>query len=263
MATDVNATVVADPLALVEASPEAVARHDKEAWLALFTPDALIEDPVGAGAHVGTERISRFWDVFIAPHRVTFLPRRDFIEGDRVIRQVRIETLTGVAEEPLAVAAIIEYRLRNGRIASLRAFWEPIHAVTWYARHGGRGIGGLLRHSGRMTRGLGLRSSLGFGRALVEKLSSDQAQELAALVARALNDRARWLSLVEGTRLDLHGVTDPIEAWDRFLGFDAGVEEVIVAGDHMAAILAAGERSVAVIGRVARKRLESLVAIAR
>lgn len=257
----VNAPVATDALALVEASPEAVARHDKEAWLALFTPDAVIEDPVGAGAHIGADRLSRFWDVFIAPHEVTFVPRRDFVQSERVIRHVRIETLTGVAEEPLAVPAIIEYRLRDDRIARLRAFWEPTHAVAWYARRGARGLGGLLRHSGRMTKGLGLKSSLGFGRALVERLSLDRGRDLATRIADALSDRDRWLALVGRARVDVHGVTDPAGSWDRFLGLKGELEEVIVAGDHVAFVCADRARAAAVIARVSGNELEAVTAM--
>ena len=55
-------------------SRDAVAARDKEAWLANFTDDAIVQDPIGpsfldpAGkGHRGKEAISAFWDKAIAP----------------------------------------------------------------------------------------------------------------------------------------------------------------------------------------------------
>lgn len=54
-------------LAAVERSPQAAAEHDRAAWVALFTPDGRIEDPVGSRPHLGRTQIGRFYDTFIAP----------------------------------------------------------------------------------------------------------------------------------------------------------------------------------------------------
>ena len=35
---------------------------DRDGWLALFTDDAVLEDPVGSSAHEGREAIAAFWD---------------------------------------------------------------------------------------------------------------------------------------------------------------------------------------------------------
>jgi len=87
-----------EKLALVKASPEAVAQHDKTAWLNLFTTDALVNDPVGSKPHVGHAQIGRFYDSFIAPNKITFAPEHDTVCGDTVVRDLTIVTilLTGL-----------------------------------------------------------------------------------------------------------------------------------------------------------------------
>ena len=55
-------------------SREAVAARDKDAWLAVFADDAIVEDPIGPSVfdpeglgHRGRDAISAFWDKAIAP----------------------------------------------------------------------------------------------------------------------------------------------------------------------------------------------------
>jgi ketosteroid isomerase-like protein len=255
-----------DPLELVKASPAAVGRHDKVAWLDLFAEDAVIEDPVGGDAYSGKARLGAFWDVFIAPHRVTFHPRHDFVAGDRVVRHVLISTITGVDAAPLEVPAIIEYRVRDGRIASLRAFWEPIHAVGWYAGRGVRGIGGLLRHGGRMTMGLGVGSALGFGRSLVPAIASTAARAFVDRVAAEIRSGARagWLDTVGSAALFAGGpsftVTDPIDVWERALASRPGIETetCVTTGDHVAAVLSSPGLTLALIARFDRNQPAAL-----
>jgi hypothetical protein len=61
-----------DSIAVVEQSPAAAGRHDRAAWIELFTPDARIEDPVGSRPHIGTRQIERFYDTFIEPRDIVF-----------------------------------------------------------------------------------------------------------------------------------------------------------------------------------------------
>ena len=197
-----DAVAAAGPLEVVLRSPALVKRHDKDAWLALFTEDAVIEDPVGAGAYVGPARHSKFWDAFIAPNEVTFHARRDFRSGDVIVRYVTISSVTPVSREPFELSALIEYVVRGERLASLRAFWEPRLAVSWHARQGVRGLLGLSKHGLRMTGGLGLGSAMGFSRALVPQLSRDHGRALAEKLARAMGGaRADWLELTRGARV--------------------------------------------------------------
>jgi ketosteroid isomerase-like protein len=233
-----------DPLALVKRSPEVVARHDKEAWLALFTDDATIQDPVGAGVH-RRDRFSDFWDVFIAPNQVEFIPKRDFVRGDLVVRHVTISVKTEIGGEPLQVPAILEYRVAGDRIASLRAFWESNGSVKWYLSRGVSGVRALLRHGGRMTAKLGVGRSIAFSRALAPSIRRERGVALVeGLAAQIREDKLPDLPR-DGRRLGMH------------------YEELVVAGDHVAAVLSSSDRvlAAAVIGRVAQDRFAEVALI--
>ncbi len=264
-----SAPVASDPFAPVLRSPELVGAHDKGAWLTLFTEDGSIEDPVGAGAYVGRDRHSAFWDAFIAPNRVTFHGKRDFRSGDVVVRYVTISSITPVSEhEPFALPAIIEYRVRGERLASLRAFWEPRLAVGWHARKGLRGLMGLSKHGLRMTGGLGVSSAMGFSRALVPGVSKKDGRALAERLASAIGrSRGEWLELTRTARVSIAELPpasgerrDATEAWKILERVKPlAPEEVIVAGDHLACVLSGGDGpAAAILARVARGHIEDL-----
>lgn len=253
---------VADPFHVVLRSPELVKRHDKAAWLELFTEGGVIEDPVGAGAHVGRASHSKFWDAFIAPNRVTFRPRREFGSGHVFVRYVTISTVTPVSDVPFELPALIEYVVRGDRLASLRAFWEPSLAVGWHARQGVRGLLGLGKHGLRMTGGLGIGSAMGFSRALVPSLSKDRARGLAERLASVIGaSREGWLELTRAARVTVAGDPhDAAQAWDATLASAPGmrVEESIAAGDHLACVLASDDRAFAILARVEGSRIAEL-----
>jgi ketosteroid isomerase-like protein len=112
-------------------SRDAVQRADKDAWLAIFHEDAVVQDPVGVSifdetgeGHRGKEAIARFWDTVIAPNP----PRMDLVSshagGDEVANVIRMSTTlpdgTTVRTDLVAI-----YRVGDdGLVRSLRAFWE-------------------------------------------------------------------------------------------------------------------------------------------
>ena len=60
-------------------SREAAMARDKEAWLAVFADDAIVEDPIGpshfdpeAKGHRGKDAIAKFYDMAIAPSELSF-----------------------------------------------------------------------------------------------------------------------------------------------------------------------------------------------
>ncbi len=118
---------------LADRSMAAVAAGDKEAWLALFADDAVVEDPIGPSAfdpegkgHRGRDAIAAFFDTVIAPNEsITFTIAQSFLCGDEVanVGVIRIVLAGGAAVE---VDGVYTYR-RSGddRIAALRAYWEP------------------------------------------------------------------------------------------------------------------------------------------
>jgi len=125
---------------LGQASMAAVESGDRQAWLALFAEDAVVEDPIGPSAfdpegrgHRGIEAIAAFYDHVIAVNEsITFTINQSYLCGDEAanVGVIRIAFAGGSAVE---VDGIYIYRRStDGKIASLRAFWEPdaVRSVT-------------------------------------------------------------------------------------------------------------------------------------
>lgn len=146
---------------MVERSPAAVAVHDRAAWLAIFSDDAVVEDPVGsAPAPKRDGTLGRFYDAFIAPHGIRFEIRRDqFLAGD-VFRDAVIHTRVreGVNVE---VPAYLLYQVaeRDGRLAARRmaAHWQLSKMVGLAMRMGPRAWWAMTWLFVGMIRHLGLR----------------------------------------------------------------------------------------------------------
>ena len=109
-----------------------VIAKDKDTWLTLFSPDAVIEDPVGPSffdpegkGHHGHEGISAFWDMAIGPvAEFRFTIRDSFANGPHC---ANIGTFsTRMADGTRADTDLIAvYRLNDdGLIESMRAHWE-------------------------------------------------------------------------------------------------------------------------------------------
>ena len=118
---------------LGQASMAAVEALDREGWLDLFAEDAVVEDPVGPSmfdpegtGHHGRAAIGAFFDNVIAVNEsIRFTIHQSLLCGDEVanIGVIRITFEGGGAVEVDGV--YIYRRSPEGKIASLRAFWEP------------------------------------------------------------------------------------------------------------------------------------------
>jgi ketosteroid isomerase-like protein len=117
---------------LGKASMAAVEVHDREAWLALFTEDSVVQDPIGPSVfdpegkgHRGLEAIAAFYDNVIAANEsIKFTIQQSFLCGDEVanVGVIRITFAGGSAVE---VDGVYTYRRSpEGKIAALRAYWE-------------------------------------------------------------------------------------------------------------------------------------------
>ncbi len=117
---------------LGRASMAAVEVHDREAWLALFAEDAIVQDPIGPSVfdpegkgHRGPEAIAAFYDNVIAANEsIKFTIHQSFLCGDEAanVGVIRITFAGGSAVE---VDGVYTYRASaEGKIAALRAFWE-------------------------------------------------------------------------------------------------------------------------------------------
>ena len=118
-------------------SMSAVTERRRDDWFALFADDAVIEDPVGpsgfdptGAGHHGAAGIAAFWDMSIGlAESITFDIRDSFACGDEVANVGTITTLIG--GQRIDAEGVFVYRVNpDGKIASLRAFWEVERAMA-------------------------------------------------------------------------------------------------------------------------------------
>ncbi|CQD16967.1 steroid delta-isomerase [Mycobacterium europaeum] len=210
-------------LAAVERSPRAAAAHDRAGWVALFTDDARVEDPVGSRPHVGHEQIGRFYDTFIGPRDITFHRDLDIVFETVVLRDLELEVAMG-SGVTMHIPAFLRYDLRdaNGRwrIEELRAYWELPAMVLQFLSTGSRAASPALR----LTRGLlsnqRLRGTAGFltGFRRVGAGRKKRAEEFLraagrrdhGAAGRALSPRAT-ITLGDHEQLDLADLADQLD----------------------------------------------------
>ena len=125
-------------------SAATVARGIKEDWLALFAPDAVVEDPVGPSmfdpegkGHHGKEGIAAFWDLAIAGvERFEFAMHDSFAAGSEC---ANVGTISAFLPGGMRVdtEGVFVYRVgEDGLIRSVRAFWETDRAMATLRQDG-------------------------------------------------------------------------------------------------------------------------------
>ncbi len=193
-------------LAVVERSPEWVAAHHRENWLALFGDDALVEDPVGSPpARKSTGALARFWDTFIAPHEIRFEVRRDHVIGRDVFRDAVIHTRIS-PRISIEVPAYLLYQLGDGanglQVSRMAAHWQLGRLSLGALKLGPRAWLPMTRLFGRMLRLMGLSwvggylASLWSGigarglRSATELARALAARDAAAMTALFVDDSA-------------------------------------------------------------------------
>ncbi|QYG95579.1 SnoaL-like domain-containing protein [Iamia sp. SCSIO 61187] len=118
-------------------SMAAIEAGDRDGWLALFAPDAVVEDPIGPSmfdpeghGHHGPDAIAAFYDTVIGPNRVRFAIRESYACGSEVANVGTITTTLGDGSQAV-VEGVYTYRVgADGRIVALRAFWE-VDAISF------------------------------------------------------------------------------------------------------------------------------------
>ena len=113
------------------ASMTAVEAGDKAAWLALFTADATVADPIGVSAldptglgHTGHDAIGAFYDTVIGANKVRFTLRESWEAGNEVANVGRIST-TMAGGLVVHADGVFTYRVNEeGLITALRAYWS-------------------------------------------------------------------------------------------------------------------------------------------
>ena len=100
-------------------------------WLALFAPDAVVEDPIGESpfdptgeGHRGIDAIGAFFDAVIGPNQVRFEIRSSHAGGAEVANVGTIST-TMPDGTVVHTDGVFTYRVDDqGRLAALRAYWQ-------------------------------------------------------------------------------------------------------------------------------------------
>jgi steroid Delta-isomerase len=114
------------PVEVARAAMAAVQAGERERWLGLFAEDARVEDPVGhLPPIVGREALGQFWDGAIAAlAAVRFDVTREWEAGQEamLLATVAVSSPTGTSA---TYDGTFNYAIDgDGRIASLRAFWD-------------------------------------------------------------------------------------------------------------------------------------------
>ena len=181
-------------LRTAKSSPEIAGRHDKEGWLALYSDDAVVEDPVGTPAsHRGRrpgrlgDELGRFYEAFIAASGIDMVTRQDIVSDMHVFRAVDIHTTNLKTGLKMKVPANLLYEIisREGglSIRRMQAHWELNRMSRMLMGEGSLGLRTIAVMNWRMLRAFGLKwlmsyfksSQKGVGRAgkeLVERLAN-------------------------------------------------------------------------------------------
>lgn len=155
----------ADLLATAQRSLTAAAAHDREGWIALFTADCRVEDPVGSRPHRGHVAIGHFYDTFIGPRAITHHPDVDLVVGTTVIRDLELEIQMASALT-MRVPTYIRYDLKAEndelKVSALSAYWELPAMIGQFARGGLAAVPAGIALGRTMFTNQGLSGSLGF-----------------------------------------------------------------------------------------------------
>ena len=115
--------------ATVDAYVDAYARNDKAAFLALWAPDGVLEDPVGTPAHQGIEALGAFWDgARELADRIELVPVAVIVTGDEAAMVFEIHAHIG--DGGLLMQAVDVMRVDDdGRLLGVRAYWDMTTAT--------------------------------------------------------------------------------------------------------------------------------------
>lgn len=110
----------------------AVGARDKQAWLALWSEDGCVEDPVGPSfldptgqGHRGKEAIGAFFDANIGGLEAIAFDITDSFAAGSEVANVGTIRLTLPGGSTMRCEGVFVYRIDTaGLLVSLRAFWE-------------------------------------------------------------------------------------------------------------------------------------------
>jgi steroid delta-isomerase len=115
--------------AAVDAYVDAYARNDKQAFLSLWAPDGVLEDPVGTPVHQGPDALGAFWDgARELADRIELVPRSVIVAGDEAALVFDIHAHIG--DGGMQMQAVDVMRVDDGGLlVSVRAYWDMAAAT--------------------------------------------------------------------------------------------------------------------------------------
>ncbi len=111
----------------------AVMNKDRAGWLACFSDEAVLRDPVGGSpldpngqGLVGKEALARFWDAIVAPAgAVRFDVREEHASGASVARVATVE-IDLSADRTIRYDGVFVYDMNDaGLIKHLHGYFQP------------------------------------------------------------------------------------------------------------------------------------------
>ena len=201
-------------LRTAKASPEIAGQHDKEGWLALYSDDAVVEDPVGTPAsHRGRrpgrlgDELGRFYEAFIAASGIEMVTRQDIVSGQHVFRAVDIHTTNLKTGLKMKVPANLLYEIvtRDGGLAirRMQAHWELNRMSRILMGKGALGMRTIAVMNWSMLRAFGPKWLIGYFKAS-QKGVGRAGKELVERLAEQVGDDIRE-SFAPGATVELPG----------------------------------------------------------
>ena len=92
-----------------------------------------VEDPKWPGSSVyrGREEVLRVWNSYLDVFRTVRMEVEDIIDaGDEVVAVVRVSGVSTGADVPFEHLWAYVCRLRDGKLAYQRAYWDPDEALS-------------------------------------------------------------------------------------------------------------------------------------
>ena len=116
--------------AAVVAYVDASNRNDKDAVVAMFAPDAIWFDPVGAPAHEGRAGVAEFWDqTRTMADRIEMLCDDVIACGNEAAMKFRIRATIG--DNVMEMDGVETFATDDeGRFTLVKAYWDMTRART-------------------------------------------------------------------------------------------------------------------------------------
>ncbi|MEY2995890.1 MAG: hypothetical protein RLZ86_494 [Actinomycetota bacterium] len=111
--------------AAVAAHVDAWNTMDRDRWVALFAPEMVFEDPVGAPPKVGIDAVHKTWDRSFTPGRRWTLHPRQIVAGGDTEAAVVMHNVGELGDKRVEVSSVEIFSVdHDGRIVRVRAFFD-------------------------------------------------------------------------------------------------------------------------------------------